>query len=220
MLFRANSLSVAVFAIPLLTFFTGGPAARAASVPTKSLEKSNPRLSVRVYSFAGLSRWLVQTAEMEAARLLRDVPLDLAWVDCTSRLNSAACMSEPTPAELVVRVVAKALPQANADTLGIAGTNAGDAIAFIFYDRMLALRTETKPLPFIFGRVLAHEITHLLLSSQSHSELGLMRGQWTADDLRPESNACMGLPAASVQLMQKEALRRMLSARQVITPQR
>jgi hypothetical protein len=211
MLCRANSLSAAVFAIPLLTFSVLGPTALAASVPTKSVEKS-PRLSVRVYSFAGLSRWLLLAAEVEAARLLRDVPLDLTWLDCTSRFNSEICMSEPTPTDLVIRVIAKALPRASADALGISGTAGGDAIAFIFYDRMLALRTHTKPLLSIFGRVLAHEITHLLLPAEAHSEVGLMRAQWTADDMRPESFACMGLPVASVHLMQKEALRRTVSA--------
>jgi hypothetical protein len=213
MLCRAKSLCVAAFAIPLLTLPIVGPTALAARVPTKSSQKSTPRLSVRVYSFAGLSTWLLQAAEMEAARLLREVRLDLTWVDCTSRLNSVTCRSELTPADLVIRVVAKALPPASADALGIAGSKDAAGIAFVFYDRMVTLRTHAKPLPWIVGRVFAHEITHLLVPTQGHAELGLMRGRWTADDMRPESFACMGLPVASVELMQKEALRRVASAR-------
>ena len=121
---------------------------------------------------------------MEASRLLRDVRVHLNWVDCTSRVVSATCMTDRLPTDLAVRVLAKALPQVSANALGIAGTNVGEATAFIFYDRMVSLRTQARSLPSIVGRVLAHEITHLLLPAESHSELGLMRAHWTADDMR------------------------------------
>lgn len=124
-------------------------------------------------------------------------------------------MSDLAPTDLVIRVVAKALSQASADALGIASSKRQDAIAFIFYDRMIALRTQATPLPSIVGRVLAHEIVHVLLPGQSHSDFGLMRGQWSANDLRADSSACMGLPRASVQLMQEEAVRRVVSARRL-----
>lgn len=216
MLCRARSLSATGFAIHLVSLFAGGAYAGNARTPTESAGyKSTPQLNVRLYSFAGLAPGLIQRAEMEATRLLRAVPLNLNWVDCTSRAASAACMTDPLPTDLVVRVLAKALPQVSANALGIAGTNVGEATAFIFYDRMLSLRTQARSLPSIVGRVLAHEITHLLLPPESHSDVGLMRGHWTADDMRTESSACTGISAASVKLMQNEALRRVISAREL-----
>ena len=216
MLCRAKSLSVAGSAIQLLSLLAGGPATGAAKFPRESTgQKSTPQLNVRVYSFAGLAPGLLQSAEKETTRLLRGVPLTLNWVDCTARVVSAACLTEPSPTDLVVRVLAKALPQASPNALGIAGTNVENATAFIFYDRMTSLRTQARSLASIVGRVLAHEITHLLLPPESHSDLGLMRGHWTADDMRTESAACTGLSAASVKLMQDEALRRVLSAREL-----
>ena len=188
----------------------------AATVPSESAGyKSTPQLNVRVYSFPGLAPGLLQAAEMEASRLLRDVRLHLNWVDCTSRVVSATCMTDRLPTDLAVRVLAKALPQVSANALGIAGTNVGEATAFIFYDRMVSLRTQARSLPSIVGRVLAHEITHLLLPAESHSELGLMRAHWTADDMRTFSSACTGISAESVKLMQSEALRRAISVREV-----
>ena len=169
-------------------------------------------MSVRVYAFAGLSPWLLRSAEVEANRLLRDVPIEFDWVNCIERPVLAACTSDIAPRDLVVRVLAKALPQASTVALGIAGSKRGDSIAFVFYDRMLALRTHEKPLPWIIGRVLAHEITHLLLPGEGHSDRGLMRAMWAADDMRPNSSACVGLSVASVKLMQKEAFRRSVGA--------
>jgi hypothetical protein len=57
----------------------------------------------------------------------------------SSRSVPAACTSEISSRDLVVRVVPKPLPQASTDALGIAGSNGSEAIAFVFYDRMLAL---------------------------------------------------------------------------------
>jgi hypothetical protein len=107
---------------------------------------------------------------------------------------------------LIVRPIPKALSQASASALGITDSTDACAAAFVFYDRVLALRTSTtRLLPVILGRVIAHELTHLLLPEEDHSELGLMRGQWTADDLRTTSLAFLGLSRRSVELMETSA---------------
>lgn len=174
--------------------------------------QSTPELKVRVYSFPGFSTPMLTDVEREAIRMLHPVHMRLSWIDCTTRPFPVSCSSPQMPTDLVVRFLAKALPQASASALGIAGSTDGQGVAFIFYARVLALRTHSRPLPPMLGRVMAHEITHLLLPEQGHSDIGLMRGQWTADDLRITSSACLGLPAASILFMEKEALRRVLSA--------
>ena len=59
---------------------------------------------------------------------------------------------------------------------------------------------------------MAHEIVHLLLGVESHSDLGLMRRQWSAEDLRMDSRACSGLSTNAVESMRTEAARRVLIA--------
>jgi hypothetical protein len=170
--------------------------------------QSTLTLRVFVYSFPGLSPVVLQGAESEAARILRPVPIEWSWIDCTGRVMPDACQSPQVPTDLVIRLTRKALPQASTRTLGIAGSSAGYATAFLFYDRVLALRTQTRFLPIMLGRVLAHEITHLLLPQEEHAQLGLMRAHWSAEDLQRTSTAYLGLSIRSIQLMQGEALRR------------
>jgi hypothetical protein len=176
-------------------------------------ENPYPELNVRVYGFQGLSVEALPEAYTEAERLLRPSSIRLKWIDCTSPTLSKECTSPQLPTDLTVRVVATALPPASPTALGLAAWSGDLAAAFIFYDRVAALRTNTRFVPSILGRVIAHEITHLLLGSQSHSEIGLMKGQWSADDLRTVNSAWLGLPVRSAQFMQKEALRRVLIAR-------
>ena len=173
--------------------------------------QSTPKLNVFVYGFPTLSQSVVRGAETEAVRMLGPVPIGLKWIDCTSRVPPESCRSPQVPTHLIVRFLPKALPQASSRALGIAGASADYATAFIFYDRILALRTHKNLLPAMLGRVLAHEITHVLLPEEDHAAFGLMRGQWSADDLLFTSSACLGLSAKSVQFMHREALRRMVT---------
>jgi hypothetical protein len=177
-----------------------------------SVMAQTPELNIRVYGFQGLSLEALPEAYTEAERLLSPSAIRLKWIDCTSPALSLECSSPQLPADLTVRIVAGALPPASARALGLAAWSGDLAAAFIFYDRVAALRTSTRFVPTILGRVMAHEITHLLLGSESHSEIGLMRGQWSADDLRTVNSAWLGLPLQSAQFMQKEARRRMLIA--------
>jgi hypothetical protein len=144
--------------------------------------------------------------------MLRPVSIELKWIDCTRRVVPAACMSPQLPADLIVRILAKALPKVSTAALGITDSSDCYAAAFVFYDRIVELQTHTRWLPTMLGRVIAHEIGHLLLPQQDHSELGLMRGLWAATDLQFTSFMCLGLPTKSVQSMHKEALRRVLNA--------
>jgi hypothetical protein len=207
MICRNSNAFAAMYVICLAGSLAAGSAAEFSLA-----NQSTPELKIRVYGFPGLSVGILPEAYSEAERLLRPVSIRLKWVDCTAPVLSIECTSPQLPTDLTVRVVATARPPATSWALGLAAWSGDMAAAFIFYDRVVALRTNTRFVPSILGRVMAHEITHLLLGSQSHSEVGLMRGQWSADDLRTVNSAWLGLPIRSVQSMQQEARRRVLIA--------
>jgi hypothetical protein len=210
MMCRNSNAFAAMYVICLAGSLTAGTA-----VQPSLANQSTPELKIRVYDFPGLPNGTLREAYLEATRMLKPVPIHLKWVECTLPALSSECTSPQLASDMTVRVVAKVLPPATATALGLAAWSGDDAAAFIFYDRAMALRTSTRSISSILGRVMAHEITHLLLGSQDHAEVGLMRGQWTADDLRIASSACLWLTASSVQSMQKEAVRRVFVARNV-----
>jgi hypothetical protein len=64
--------------------------------------------------------------------------------------------------------------------------NSAGKYADVFFEHVEQLREE-KPgvnLGTILGYVMAHEIGHLLLGSNSHSRSGIMQGEWHGDQLR------------------------------------
>jgi hypothetical protein len=52
----------------------------------------------------------------------------------------------------------------------------------VFFDRIEKSGT-SKLVPYLLGHVLVHEITHILENSDHHSEEGVMKRRWTANDL-------------------------------------
>lgn len=207
-----NEISAAVSCMLFLSSLLGAPNALLARPGTLLDHQSTPELSVRIYSFSGMSEWMLTGAETEAKRMLNSVSLKLRWVDCTSSVMDSECFVKPQYTDLIVRILPKALPGVSISALGITDYSDNEAASFVFYDRIAALRTHTNLVPSMLGRVMAHEIGHLLLRGQKHSDVGLMRPQWSSDDLRVVSSGCLGMPVKSVQLIRNEVLRRVLSA--------
>jgi hypothetical protein len=173
-----------------------------------SLKSPAMVLRVRLYIVPNLSSWALISAEKEAAQMLSGLKIPLDWLNCTAKAAHGSCLSPESQDEVVVRIVPKALAEAPRTSLGMACREKDSKGAFIFYDRVEALRGEERQIPIILGRVLAHEIAHLLIPMQPHSEMGLMRERWYADDLRANSTACLGLSPLLIKLMQKEIARR------------
>ena len=81
--------------------------------------------------------------------------------------------------------------------------------AAIFYDRALSIRQPGMFLAQILGRALAHEVVHLLLGTTAHADLGLMKAEWNAEDLRFDSGGSLGLTPAGIAAIRDAAELRM-----------
>ncbi len=211
-LFRKALSAAEILLLCFTSFITGQQVSAAGLLPGSAPDtKSTPELKIRIYGFPGISPQMLRAAETEAERLLRAVHVSFIWVDCTARVLPASCAASLSSEELVVRIIRRALPQASANALGMAASDSVNPAAFLFYDRMISLRTAKRLISTIVGRVLAHEITHLLLPSATHSQFGLMRAQWETDDMLTDSAACNGISASAGRLIHLEALRRVAS---------
>jgi hypothetical protein len=88
--------------------------------------------------------------------------------------------------------------------LGVApGEESGRHLAYIFYNRVASLANELRSKRVhgdicgsasaaqILGHTMAHEIGHLLLNLETHSDSGIMRANW---DMRALQDVCYGRP--------------------------
>jgi hypothetical protein len=148
-------------------------------------------VSVRVYDASGLDERLRQAALDVAGTTLAPTSVEVTWRVCSlSNTHASYCDSALAPGELAIRIVR--IP-AVADRSG--GVRLGDAfidtharrgvLATIYLDRVLRLAEQTgADRVALLGHAIAHELGHLLMASNVHGPIGLMRGFWSLEEVR------------------------------------
>ena len=166
-------------------------AARATTV-SRTATKLDAKLILRVYNYARLDPVSLALAEKVATAIFADVGIEVVWMDCSvsrppSRA-SPACQSRMGPSDLVLRILphnmAMRLATRN-EPLGSAQTCTESEPACevnVFYHRVDELATKGYRADRVLGYVFAHEVAHVLLGPH-HSEEGILRGEWTRDEL-------------------------------------
>jgi hypothetical protein len=159
-------------------------------------------VAVRVYDASTGNAKARATAIRTAASITSDAGLVIDWTDCSRGSQAGACNGLRRAHDLVVRLSPVATTAGSPALvirdqmrapLGFSVVDpvvGAGAIAMVFLDRVLSLARRTGIDPGrLLGRVIAHEIGHLLLRTTSHSRTGLMREVWTDEELtrnRPE----------------------------------
>ncbi|HEV2492819.1 MAG TPA: hypothetical protein VG204_07060 [Terriglobia bacterium] len=170
-------------------------------------------IGLHVYDYAQVESKEMARAESEASRVLERVGIKTAWLSCSASgiepQNTQAC---PSVDGRVPALALRILPRAMAERMGRADGPLGFAqladdggpgfVANVFYHRVESLAVDLACSPaVILGYVLAHEIGHLLLGTNSHSPYGIMRSHWTEKDLLSASAGRFGfLPQQSVKM--------------------
>jgi hypothetical protein len=146
-------------------------------------------LLIRIYDNAGVLAAHRARAIKNADDIISRAGLDVQWHDCPAgtALIRRACASPAAGGELAVRLVRAPKHDPRERALGHAfidsSTGAG-TLATVFVDRVEALAAHARSDQWaLIGRVIAHEVGHLLLGTSAHSETGLMRELWTVNDL-------------------------------------
>ena len=111
--------------------------------------------------------------------LLKGAGVGVTWPSCP-------CRTPVSAGELVVRIAA-ASPASPPGALGFSLVDVGSrtgTLATVYADRVQAMAALAGvDHGELLGRVIAHEIAHLLIGTNDHSARGLMRGGWKASEL-------------------------------------
>jgi hypothetical protein len=158
------------------------------------------KIEVHIYNYSKVSHEMLVRAEQESARILERIGVATIWLDCpiTSQeaVRNRACALPDAPTRLTLRLLSNSM----ADSLGVGGDIFGSAllpanegfgvVANIYADRTREL-ADRREFEVILGRVMAHELGHLLLGKNAHSVAGIMHARWRAQDLGLSRQAAM-----------------------------
>ena len=153
----------------------------------------DPTQAVFLRDFAGVPAGVLSGAKAEVARIFSMAHVGIEWLDCFSTLDEAR---EPNPCPgrpgtIVLRVVLDPSGFIDKRALGYSIlSEQGSFYATVSYTRVQQLMANLESaasLKQVLGHAMAHELGHILLGHGSHSETGLMQGNWDASQLNDAS---------------------------------
>src|SRR6267143_1473220 len=155
-------------------------------------------ITIFLYDYANVSTALLAKAEEDAQRIFRQAGVGTVWATClpkTEKVQAGDCHSVDAT-HLMLKILPRAISSQARDRSDVLGTALVDEkgvgyYAYVFYDSVRRVGEERKIGHTMLGDVLAHEIGHLLLGSNSHSVSGIMSAHWYGEELRRISEAAM-----------------------------
>lgn len=137
-------------------------------------------VAVRVYDNTGLPDVVRRSSLTRAAEIFARAEVEIGWVHCPAR-----CGRAPSPDQLILRMTRSPATATGVGSSFIDPVLRAGRLATVYVDQVdaMARRSNTDRVA-ILSRAIAHEIGHLLLGTTEHTRSGLMRGIWTAEELR------------------------------------
>lgn len=179
----------------LCTFFllAAFPAWGEINAGTRTADR--PMVSVSVYNDAQVPAAVLAQAERQAGKIFARAGLEVIWVNCLTREarteTQISCERFAWPAYLGLHVVTRSLRPMSLrpmnEVFGVAflSKEGTGCYSDVFFDQARALQADSNvELADILGSVVAHELGHLLLGSNSHAVAGIMRARWQGEELR------------------------------------
>ena len=147
------------------------------------------RVTVNVYNDAVVLEPILAEGRREATRIFQRAGVKIMWLDCShsegQSIDGPACRTPMARSHLAVRIVPWSWKSDDA-VFGKAFLSYDEgAYCDVFYESVKKLHEGWHArIPILLGHVIAHEIGHLLLGTNAHSWMGIMRSQWQDEELQ------------------------------------
>jgi hypothetical protein len=201
----------------VLMFLAVAPLALAQMPPPPT--SLGPEMSISVHNYADVPTTMLSAAEGQAREIYRRAGLETVWVNCSPKLEKIepeSCHFSDTT-HLTLKISPHAFNAQVRDRADVLGTAYPDDkgvgyFAYVFYDRVQELAERQRLGQALLADVMAHEIGHLLLGSNSHSLSGIMCAHWNYDQVRNIAEGVMSFIPSQSRMM-RDRLRARQSGR-------
>jgi hypothetical protein len=205
----------------LLTFLAVPAFAFAQNPPT--ITSLSAEVSISVHDYADVPTPLLAAAEDQARGIFRRAGLETVWLNCSPKLEKVeprSCYFSDTT-HLTLKIIPHAMNPKVRDRIDVLGTaypneRGTGYFAYVFYDRIQKIAQWRMLGHALLADVMAHEIGHLLLGSESHSASGIMCAHWNYEELRYVAEGVMSFIPAQSKIMQDRLRIRQSEQRDVV----
>jgi hypothetical protein len=163
-------------------------------------------LKIYVYNNAAVPEAVVNQAEARTRKIFLRSRVATTWNKCSIQDSAGQdCSGLLDPDVVVVQLVHDTGTFFKDEVFGAAflGNDGHGSYTDVYFDRAQELCRELKvSLPELLGHIIAHEMGHLLLGSNAHSPLGIMRATWRRTELELASKGDLLFSAGEAKTMQ------------------
>jgi hypothetical protein len=187
------------------------------------------QITVRIHNYAQVESSVLVKAERTKVDIFHEAGLQVVWLDCwTCQIpaKEPVCQIPIGPTDLILNLLPQSISRRSHVTVGALGvaleaSETGSGFeAWIFCDLVkdAAIHGQLTQ-SVLLGTVIAHELGHLLLSTNSHSAFGPMRANWSSKELWAVEHRAMYFSSSeSERIRQAVIARRQSRERQVTAP--
>jgi hypothetical protein len=210
------------FALILAAF--GATETRAAGKPAQQ----ELTFTIYVHNYARVDGKTLAGAEHVAAGIFRKTEVETRWVDAPAVSNTFPVDSTETESNALTNLRVYILPQQMAERLGMPdnvmglapGRGSNRLLVYVFYqwlnqlahrevrDQMEGTIPRRATVSQILGAMMAHELGHILLNLPSHSETGIMKGDWDLKELCDAGYGLLLFTRQQAEVIQMDVTRR------------
>jgi hypothetical protein len=123
-------------------------------------------------------------AKDEATRVFEDIGVRLVWTDIAEGPEAHACDGLNLSVSLLSPSLVRTLTRGGIDERALGSAWPSEGFALIFSERVTERAARSRiDGGVLLGRVIAHEVGHLLLPKLRHSKVGLMTARVSTDAL-------------------------------------
>jgi hypothetical protein len=141
------------------------------------------------------TRGVLYHAQQRAAKAFAKIGVRIEW-----RIGRPSGTQPEREPAIVIRLAEQTPADYLSGALAFAKVYEGVHIT-VFWDR-IERQPRSAPPVVVLAHVLVHEITHILQGVDRHSESGVMKSQWTAEDHRAMASKPLQFTPLDVQLIE------------------
>jgi hypothetical protein len=153
-------------------------------------------VSIRIHDYANIQDAELARAQAVVSGMYGAIGVRTDWRDSLRQSVAPADSTDASedcgPSDLQIIILTSAMASRGVIPDAIIGYAAvepgvGGRVAYVIYDRVRTFASDTAVDDMrMMGIVMAHEIGHLLMMHQAHSDTGIMRGRWHQSEFRAD----------------------------------
>lgn len=177
-------------------------------------------ITIELDDYSGLNASARRNARTTAEAILTKAGIGVQWQDCPVNPPKGAALVCSAGTSDVAHFDVAVLPESmsariasNPQQFGMSlmgGRGGFPTQVYVFKDRVVEFAAaEQAPWATLVGTIIAHEIGHLLLGSESHFPAGIMRGRWRPQDVKDARMGVLVFTARQADQLRAGVRRRM-----------